>query len=115
MDRCPKCGWHHTDECMGENMAADHNPAIPRTRTPVLISAMRLLARDIESEDGVANAAMLSTSGSSSDPSSPARSAGLSPWSEMGLRNTSSARTAEHLPPWVAGSSAPLNSDPLFN
>ena len=58
MDRCPKCGWHHTDECMGENMAADHNPAIPRTRTPILISAMRLLARDIESEDGVANAAI---------------------------------------------------------
>jgi len=58
MNRCPKCGWHHTDECMGENMAADHNPAIPRTRTPILISAMRLLARDIESEDGVANAAI---------------------------------------------------------
>lgn len=58
MDRCPKCGWHHTDECMGENMVADHNPAIPRTRTPILISAMRLLARDIQSEDGVANAAI---------------------------------------------------------
>ena len=49
MDRCPKCGWHHTDECMGENMAADHNPAIPRTRTPILISAMRLLAQEIQS------------------------------------------------------------------
>ena len=58
MDRCPKCGWHHTDECMGENMAADHNPAIPRTRTPILISAMRLLAQEIQSEDGVANAAI---------------------------------------------------------
>ena len=20
MDRCPKCGWYHTDECMGESM-----------------------------------------------------------------------------------------------
>ena len=58
MDRCPKCGWHHTDECMGENMAADHNPAIPRTRTPILVSAMRLLAQEIQSEDGVANAAI---------------------------------------------------------
>ena len=58
MDRCPKCGWHHTNECMGENMVANHNPAIPRTRTPILISAMRLLARDIQSEDGVANAAI---------------------------------------------------------
>lgn len=58
MDRCPKCGWHHTDECMGESMVADHNPAIPRTRTPILIAAMRLLAQEIQSEDGVANAAI---------------------------------------------------------
>ena len=58
MDRCPKCGWHHTDECMGESMVADHNPTIPRTRTPILIAAMRLLAQEIQSEDGVANAAI---------------------------------------------------------
>ena len=58
MERCPKCGWHHTDECMGESMVADHNPAIPRTRTPILIAAMRLLAQEIQSEDGVANAAI---------------------------------------------------------
>ena len=37
---------------------SDHNPAIPRTRTPILISAMRLLAQEIQSEDGVANAAI---------------------------------------------------------
>ena len=58
MERCPKCGWYHTDECMGESMVADHNPAIPRTRTPILIAAMRLLAQEIQSEDGVANAAI---------------------------------------------------------
>ena len=37
---------------------SDHNPAIPRTRTPILVSAMRLLAQEIQSEDGVANAAV---------------------------------------------------------
>ena len=58
MERCPKCGWYHTGECMGESMVADHNPAIPRTRTPILIAAMRLLAQEIQSEDGVANAAI---------------------------------------------------------
>lgn len=31
----------------------------PRTSTPTLIAAMRALARDIESPDGVANAAIL--------------------------------------------------------
>ena len=31
----------------------------PRTSTPTLISAMRALARDIDSPDGVANAAIL--------------------------------------------------------
>ncbi len=31
----------------------------PRTSTPTLIAAMRALARDIESQDGVANAAIL--------------------------------------------------------
>jgi len=31
----------------------------PRTSTPVLIAAMRALARDIESQDGIANAAIL--------------------------------------------------------
>ena len=31
----------------------------PRTSTPVLIAAMRALARDIESPDGVASAAIL--------------------------------------------------------
>ena len=41
---------------MGEGQKKAHNPA--RTRTPILISAMRLLARDIQSEDGVANAAI---------------------------------------------------------
>ena len=58
MERCPKCGWYHTDECMGESMVANHNPTIPRTRTPILVSAMRLLAQEIQSEDGVANAAI---------------------------------------------------------
>ena len=37
---------------------SDHNPAIPHTRTPILVSAMRLLAQEIQSEDGVANAAI---------------------------------------------------------
>ena len=37
---------------------SDHNPAIPHTRTPILVSAMRLLAHEIQSEDGVANAAI---------------------------------------------------------
>ena len=58
MERCPKCGWHHTDECMGGSMVADHNPTIRSTRTPILVSAMRLLAQEIQSEDGVANAAI---------------------------------------------------------
>ena len=31
----------------------------PRTSTPTLIAAMRALARDIESPDGIANAAIL--------------------------------------------------------
>jgi hypothetical protein len=31
----------------------------PRTSTPTLIAAMRALARDIDSPDGVANAAIL--------------------------------------------------------
>jgi hypothetical protein len=31
----------------------------PRTSTPTIIAAMRALARDIESPDGVANAAIL--------------------------------------------------------
>ena len=59
MERCPKCGWYHTDECMGGSMVADHNPTIRSTRTPILVSAMRLLAQEIQSEDGVANAALL--------------------------------------------------------
>ena len=58
MERCPKCGWYHTDECMGGSMVADHNPTIRSTRTPILVSAMRLLAQEIQSEDGVANAAI---------------------------------------------------------
>ena len=37
---------------------SDHNPAIPHTRTLILVSAMRLLAQEIQSEDGVANAAI---------------------------------------------------------
>lgn len=56
MERCPKCGWFHTDECMTSGHNNSHNPA--KTRTPILISAMRLLSRDIQSEDGVANAAI---------------------------------------------------------
>lgn len=61
MEKCPKCGWFHTNECVPTTpivMANDHNSTITRTRTPILISAMRLLAREIQSEDGVANAAI---------------------------------------------------------
>ena len=65
MEKCPKCGWFHTNECvpmmpppMVNDQTNDHNPAIPHTRTPILVSAMRLLAQEIQSEDGVANAAI---------------------------------------------------------
>ena len=43
---------------MANDQTNDQNPTITRTRTPILIAAMRLLSKEIQSEDGVANAAI---------------------------------------------------------
>ena len=47
------------DHCARHSHPARDIETTPRTSTPTLIAAMRALARDIDSPDGVANAAIL--------------------------------------------------------
>jgi hypothetical protein len=47
------------DRCARQRHPARDAMTTPRTSTPTLIAAMRALARDIDSPDGVANAAIL--------------------------------------------------------